>query len=46
GRSAVEVIRAWGPPFSENWQHWRPDPSWAVPSLPEDWDRTPAHVSS
>ncbi|MFE9609119.1 DUF402 domain-containing protein [Streptomyces sp. NPDC006012] len=46
GRSALEVIRAWGPPFSEGWQHWRPDPSWGVPSLPEDWDRTPAHVSS
>ncbi|MHC3473436.1 cytidylyl-2-hydroxypropylphosphonate hydrolase [Streptomyces sp. 7R007] len=46
GRSAVEVIRAWGPPFSEGWQHWRPDPSWAVPSLPNDWDRTPAHVSA
>ena len=46
GRSAVEVIRAWGPPFSDGWQHWRPDPSWAVPSLPEDWDRTPARVST
>jgi hypothetical protein len=46
GRSAVEVIGAWAPPFSENWQDWRPDPSWAVPSLPRDWDRTPAHVSS
>jgi len=46
GRSAVEVIRAWGPPFSDGWQHWRPDPSWAVPSLPKDWDRTPAHVST
>jgi hypothetical protein len=44
GRSAVEVIRAWGPPFSDGWQHWRPDPSWSVPALPEDWDRTPAHV--
>ncbi|MEU5093305.1 DUF402 domain-containing protein [Streptomyces sp. NPDC020996] len=46
GASAVEVIRAWGPPFSEGWQNWRPDPSWGVPSLPEDWDRTPAHVSA
>ncbi|MFJ9901395.1 DUF402 domain-containing protein [Streptomyces sp. NPDC101152] len=46
GLSAVEEIRAWGPPYSEGWQHWRPDPSWAVPSLPEDWDRTPAHVST
>ncbi|MFE3855626.1 DUF402 domain-containing protein [Streptomyces griseorubiginosus] len=46
GRSAVEVIRAWGPPFSDGWPDWRPDPSWTVPLLPEDWDRTPAHLSS
>ncbi|MFI5793197.1 DUF402 domain-containing protein [Streptomyces sp. NPDC051677] len=46
GRKAVEVIRAWGPPFDEGWQNWRPDPSWAVPLLPEDWDRTPAHMST
>jgi len=46
GQAAVAVIRAWGPPFSDGWQHWRPDPSWSVPSLPEDWDRTPVHVST
>ncbi|HET9381584.1 MAG TPA: DUF402 domain-containing protein [Streptomyces sp.] len=46
GRDAVEVIRAWGPPFSDCWQDWRPNPSWGVPSLPDDWDRTPAHVTS
>ncbi|MEU8591520.1 DUF402 domain-containing protein [Streptomyces sp. NPDC048664] len=46
GRSAVEVIRAWGAPFSGDWQHWRPDPAWSVPPLPEDWDRTPADVTS
>ncbi|MFJ5529857.1 DUF402 domain-containing protein [Streptomyces sp. NPDC093261] len=46
GRSAVEVIRAWGAPFSDGWQHWRPDPSWSVPSLPEDWDRMPAYTAS
>jgi predicted RNA-binding protein associated with RNAse of E/G family len=46
GWSAVETIRAWGAPFADGWQHWRPDPSWAVPSLPEDWDRTPAHMST
>ncbi|MFF8970567.1 DUF402 domain-containing protein [Streptomyces sp. NPDC014995] len=46
GRSAVEVIRAWGAPFDDGWQHWRPDPSWAVPLLPEDWDRTPARLST
>ncbi|MFD5698343.1 cytidylyl-2-hydroxypropylphosphonate hydrolase [Streptomyces lasiicapitis] len=46
GREAVDVIRAWGPPFGDDWPHWRPDPSWRIPALPGDWDRTPAHVSS
>ncbi|WP_121748986.1 DUF402 domain-containing protein [Streptomyces sp. E2N166] len=46
GRAAVAEIRAWGSPFADGWEHWRPDPSWPVPSLPGDWDRTPAHVSS
>ncbi|MFG2604409.1 DUF402 domain-containing protein [Streptomyces sp. NPDC048514] len=46
GRDAVAAIEAWGPPFSDGWPRWRPDPAWAVPSLPDDWDRTPAHVSS
>lgn len=45
GRSAVQVIEAWGPPFTDGWQHWRPNPEWGVPSLPDDWDRTPAHAS-
>ncbi|MFV0133895.1 DUF402 domain-containing protein [Streptomyces sp. HMX87] len=46
GRAAVETIGAWGPPFPDGWENWRPDPDWHVPSLPEDWDRTPAQVSS
>ncbi|MFE0132702.1 DUF402 domain-containing protein [Streptomyces sp. NPDC059037] len=46
GLAAVEVIHAWGAPFSDNWQQWRPDPDWGIPPLPDDWDRTPAHVTS
>ncbi|RFU83865.1 DUF402 domain-containing protein [Streptomyces triticagri] len=46
GRAAVEVIRAWGPPFADGWQRWRPDPAWPVPALPPDWDRTPAQVTT
>ncbi|MCT2591980.1 DUF402 domain-containing protein [Streptomyces sp. N2-109] len=42
GRAAVEAIRAWRPPFPDGWEHWRPDPHWAVPPLPDDWDRDPA----
>ncbi|NEC26002.1 DUF402 domain-containing protein [Streptomyces sp. SID8111] len=45
GRDAVSVITAWGQPFSDGWPNWRPDPSWTVPSLPQNWDRTPAQVS-
>ncbi|MHC0432387.1 cytidylyl-2-hydroxypropylphosphonate hydrolase [Streptomyces sp. O3] len=45
GRAAVAEIEAWGEPFTAGWQHWRPDPGWRVPALPDDWDRTPARVS-
>lgn len=45
GRAAVASIEAWGAPFTDGWEHWRPDPEWNVPFLPVDWDRTPAHVS-
>ncbi|MEU8655077.1 DUF402 domain-containing protein [Streptomyces sp. NPDC048737] len=46
GRSAVEVVRAWGAPFADGWEDWRPDPAWSVPSLPQDWHRTPARLST
>ncbi|MFI1398337.1 DUF402 domain-containing protein [Streptomyces sp. NPDC020681] len=46
GRAAVEVIQAWGAPFSDGWEHWRPDPSWRTPELPADWDRTPVPLAS
>ena len=31
GRAAVELIGAWGAPFRDGWQDWRPDPAWTVP---------------
>ncbi|MFI6942017.1 DUF402 domain-containing protein [Streptomyces sp. NPDC050418] len=46
GRAALDVVREWGPPFSDGWPGWRPDPAWRRPVLPEDWDRTPARVST
>ncbi|MEU2429616.1 DUF402 domain-containing protein [Streptomyces sp. NPDC007861] len=46
GESAVRVIRAWGAPFSDGWEDWRPDPRWPVPELPADWDRTPVRTSA
>jgi len=34
------IVSRWEPPFADGWEHWRPDPSWAVPDLPADlaWD--------
>ncbi|MEN3584982.1 DUF402 domain-containing protein [Streptomyces sp. ZYX-F-203] len=46
GREALRVIRAWGPPFPDGWEDWRPDPTWPVPRLPEGWDRTPGGGSA
>ncbi|HVN61846.1 MAG TPA: DUF402 domain-containing protein [Gaiellaceae bacterium] len=31
------VIEAW--PFPTGWENFRPDPAWAIPSLPDGWDR-------
>ncbi|MET7756025.1 DUF402 domain-containing protein [Streptomyces sp. NPDC005389] len=45
GQRAVDRITAWGAPFSDGWENWRPDPAWRVPELPADWDRTPAHTA-
>ncbi|MEU5158364.1 DUF402 domain-containing protein [Streptomyces sp. NPDC020875] len=45
GRAAVAALRAWEAPFSDGWEHWRPDPSWEVPELPASWGRTPARAT-
>lgn len=39
GERAIERIEAWGPPFDEGWENWRPDPEWPLPSIPDGWDR-------
>ncbi|WP_434595761.1 cytidylyl-2-hydroxypropylphosphonate hydrolase [Streptomyces sp. A5-4] len=46
GHAAAGVIAEWGTPFRDGWEDWRPDPRWTVPKLPDDWDRTPAHMAS
>ena len=28
-----EVIKAWGAPFCDGWELFRPDPSWPLPTL-------------
>lgn len=38
GERVIEVVRAGGPPFSDGWERWRPDPGWSLPTLPAGWD--------
>ena len=33
----VHTIESVGSPFCDGWEDWRPDPSWPVPRLPNDW---------
>ena len=32
---AEAVVGAWGPPFCDGWEHFRPDPAWLIPDLPD-----------
>ena len=32
------VVAEW--PFPTGWEDWRADPTWPLPTLPADWDRT------
>lgn len=36
GRNAASVVAAWGSPFCDGWESWRPDPSWPVPAMPAE----------
>lgn len=29
------IVAEWGPPFCDGWEHFRPDPAWLTPRLPE-----------
>lgn len=37
--AAIRAVESGGWPFSADWNVWRPDPAWSVPSVPEGWDR-------
>lgn len=39
GERALERVRRRAPPLDCEWEAWRPDPLWTLPSLPEGWDR-------
>jgi hypothetical protein len=37
GENVVRILQS-GKSIFSGWENWRPDPSWPVPTLPEDWD--------
>lgn len=38
GERAVALITRREPPFDDEWRSWRPDPRWAPPDVPPDWN--------
>ena len=38
GVRVIKMIEQRESPFDGGWLLWRPDPSWAIPKLPEGWD--------
>jgi hypothetical protein len=39
GERAIERIESWKPPFSKEWESWRPDSAWPLPQIPAGWDK-------
>jgi hypothetical protein len=37
------VVDAWGSPFCDGWEHFRPDPAWRLPPLPAPADLSERH---
>ncbi|MGA9749678.1 MAG: DUF402 domain-containing protein [Nocardioides sp.] len=35
-RKIVELVAAWGSPFCDDWDTFRPDPAWTLPQLPPE----------
>ena len=40
GKRGIERIETWKPPFSEEWEKWRPGEAWPLPQIPAGWDET------
>ena len=41
GERMAAAIESNASPFSDGWESWRPDASWPVPQIPEDWNLIP-----
>jgi predicted RNA-binding protein associated with RNAse of E/G family len=37
GEAVIADLEARRRPFDEPWRDWRPDPTWPLPTLPDDW---------
>lgn len=37
GERAISRVRRREAPHDQNWEAWRPDPTWAIPTLPSEW---------
>jgi len=37
GERVIGTIRAWGAPFRDGWENFRPEHDWPLPTLPADW---------
>lgn len=44
GERLMALAAAGDPPFDHTWTAFHPDPAWALPRLPEDWDRSPVRA--
>ena len=33
GKQVIELVQRKGPPFSDGWEQWKPNPSWHIPVL-------------
>jgi predicted RNA-binding protein associated with RNAse of E/G family len=38
GERVVRMILS-GKSIFNGWEHWKPDPAWKIPALPEGWDK-------
>ena len=38
GQRAIQAVERRGPPYSDPWPDWRPDPTWPIPHCPAGWE--------
>ncbi len=41
GGRVIERIERCEPPFCEPWPQWRPNSSWPIPTMPDNWAQVP-----